>query len=907
VRTYLQVIAEQVKLREFLRRPINAVQAGKRNVLTFDFQYQIAFWLFQSQELCGCDCRSIFWPSKFDTWHQRDRTLAAILTFNSCHSLQEQHVNLCDFNHAREWIFLDGALVTSLNCIIMKMIVRISIVALFSPKSRYYAGLWAAILLIAAAINCLGQSKDRVITGIVVDQNHAAIAGARVTATGESTATSVSDRNGEFSLPVAPGQNEMRIEAEGFAPAMRPLAVVSADSERIEIVLAIASSTAVVTISETETLGYRANALETATRTLTDLRDVPQSINVINQQQIADQSMKSIADVVNYVPGIIAHQGENNRDQLVIRGVSTSADFFLNGVRDDVQYYRDLYNLDRVEVLKGPSGLTFGRGGGGGVINRVPKEAGFGKIREIGFEAGSFHVRRVTGDFNQPLTQKIAFRISSMYENSGSFRRFVNLTRYGINPTFSFTPNSETRITIGYEHFHDGRRADRGIPSFKGRPADVPIDTYFGNPDDSHVRARVDRLALTFQHQIGHLMLTNRTMLGDYDRGYQNYVPGGVNAAKTLVSLSAYNNATRRRNVFSQTDVNYSVSTGQIKHTLLLGSDLGRQSSDNFRNTGFFNDVKTSIQVAYDNPLTAAPVTFRQSVIDADNHVIASVAAAFAQDQIHVSRRVELLAGLRFDYFDLQFHNNRNAETLRRADRLLSPRMGIVVKPLTALSLYGSYSVSYLPGSGDQFSSLTSITQQLKPEQFTNYEFGAKWDARRNLTFTAAAYRQDRTNTRATDPNDPTRILQTGSQRTNGFEAGVAGNISQAWSIAGGYTHQNAFISTATAAAKAGAQVALVPRNTFSIWNKYQVINKLAVGIGIVHRADMFAAVDDSVILPAYTRIDAAVYVPLAEKWKLQANVENLANRRYYLTADGNNNISPGARRMVRVSVVTRF
>jgi catecholate siderophore receptor len=790
----------------------------------------------------------------------------------------------------------------------MKMIIRINTGLQGERKWRNYAGLWmAAVMLWGFAPNSLAQSKGARVTGIVVDQNHAAITGARITATGTDVASSLSDSRGQFSVPVALGEYEIKVEAEGFASVVRSLAVTSADPGTIEIVMGIASSTAVVTITGTETFGYRADALETATRTLTNLRDMPQSITVINKQQIADQSIKSIADVVNYVPGIMAHQGENNRDQLVIRGVSTSADFFLNGIRDDVQYHRDLYNIERVEVLKGPSGMTFGRGGGGGVVNRVPKEAGFARVREISFEGGSFRTRRLTGDFNQPLSQKIAFRVNSMYENSGSFRSFVNLERYGINPAFSFTPNPETRFTISYEHFHDRRRADRGVPSFKGRPADVPVDTYFGNPDDSHVRARVDRLGLTFQRQIRHLMLTNRTMFGDYDRGYQNYVPGAVNATKTLVSLSAYNNATRRRNFFSQTDVNYSVSTGQIKHNLLLGSELGRQPSDNFRNTGYFNNVSASIQVPYGNPLIATPVTFRQSDTDADNHVIASVASGFAQDQIQFSRRVELLAGLRFDFFNLQFHNNRNGENLRRSDRLISPRVGIVVKPLTPLSLYASYSISLLPGSGDQFSSLTSVTQQLKPEQFTNYEFGAKWDARRNLTFTAAAYRQDRTNTRATDPNDPARILQTGSQRTNGFEAGVAGNISHAWSIAGGYAHQNASISTTTAAAKSGAQVALVPHNTFSIWNKYQVINKLALGIGIVHRSDMFAAVDDTVILPGYTRIDAAVYIPLAEKWKLQANVENLANRRYYVTADGNNNISPGSRRAVRMSLVTRF
>jgi catecholate siderophore receptor len=786
----------------------------------------------------------------------------------------------------------------------MKMIVKIATLGGLGENYRYF--LAVAFALAAMMMNCPAQSQDaRTLRGIVLDPNRAAISGARVSAE-KIEASAVTDDHGEFLIALPASDVTITVEAEGFASTTRALKASTA-SETIEVVLPLAASTATVTIIGTDTFGYRTEALSSATRTLTNLRDLPQSIAVIGKEQIADQSMKSIADIVNYVPGVTAHQGENNRDQLVIRGVSSSADFFLNGLRDDVQYYRDLYNLDRVEILKGPNAMIFGRGGGGGVVNRVTKEAGFAKIRDLTFEAGSFRRKRLTADFDQPLSQKLAMRINGMYEKSGSFRRFVNQERYGINPTISLTPNAKTRFALSYEHFHDGRRADRGIPSFNGRPADVSVETYFGNPNDSHVRARVDRLAGTFQRQLGRLMITNRTMFGDYDRGYQNYVPGAVNSAKTLVTITAYNNATRRRNLFNQTDINLSVSTGRVKHSLVFGSELGRQLTNNFRNTGFFNNSRTSIQAPFDNPVISTPVIFRQSATDANNHVETNLGAAFVQDQVELSRRVQLLAGLRFDYFDLRFHNNRSGENLRRIDRLMSPRVGLVVKPFMPLSLYASYGVSYLPSSGDQFSSLTTITQQVKPEKFTNYEAGAKWDVRRNLVFTAAAYRQDRTNTRASDPNDPTRILQTGSQRTNGFEAGLTGNITRSWTIAGGYARQNAVISSATTAARAGAEVALVPHDTFSLWNKYQVFKKLSLGVGLIHRSDMFAAIDNTVSLPGYTRLDAAVYVPLAEKWTVQANIENLLNKRYFLNADGNNNISPGSPRAVRFGVVTRF
>ncbi|HSQ23073.1 MAG TPA: TonB-dependent siderophore receptor, partial [Pyrinomonadaceae bacterium] len=657
----------------------------------------------------------------------------------------------------------------------------------------------------------------------------------------------------------------------------------------------------------TDAFGYRTDGISSATKTFTNLRDLPQSITVVSREQIRDQSMTSIADVVNYVPGITSHQGENNRDQLVIRGNSSSADFFVNGVRDDVQYYRDLYNVDQVEALKGPNAMTFGRGGGGGVINRVTKQAGFTALRKFTFQGGSFRNKRLTGDFDQPLSQKLAFRVNGLYENSGSFRKLVNLERYGINPTFTFAPGPQTRFAISFEHFHDARVADRGIPSYRGRPADVPISTYYGDPNQSYVRARVDLVSGLFEKQIGKLNVRNRTQFGDYDRGYQNFVPGAVNSGKTLVNLSAYNNATKRRNLFNQTDLTYMLSTGRIRHTLLGGVELGRQSTDNFRNTGFFNNTTTSIQVPYDNSVISTPVTFRQSATDANNHLLTSLAATYVQDQAAVSRHVVLLAGVRFDYFDLRFHNNRNGGNLRRIDRLVSPRAGIVIKPVRPLSVYASYSLSYLPSSGDQFSSLTSITQQVKPEKFTNYEVGAKWDIRRNLTLTGALYRQERTNTRATDPTDPTRIVQTGSQRTNGFELGVNGNFTRKWQVVGGYAYQNASISSATTAAPKGALIAMVPRHTFSLWNNYQVIRRLGFGLGLVNRDDMFAAIDNTVVLPGYRRADAAVYFNFNEKWRLQSNLTNLFNKKYYVNADGNNNISPGSPRGLRVSLLANF
>jgi catecholate siderophore receptor len=215
--------------------------------------------------------------------------------------------------------------------------------------------------------------------------------------------------------------------------------------------------------------------------------------------------------------------------------------------------------------------------------------------------------------------------------------------------------------------------------------------------------------------------------------------------------------------------------------------------------------------------------------------------------------------------------------------------------------------VSYLPSAGDQFAALTTITQQVKPEKFENYELGVKWDLRRDLSLTTAIYRLDRTNTRATDPNDPTRIIQTGSQRTNGYELGLTGGVTRKWRVSGGYAYQDAFVSSATTAARAGAQVDQVPHHTFSAWNYYQVRPRLGAGVGVSRRTDMFAGIDNTVIVPAYTRADAGVFYSFTEHIRLQANIENLWNTRYYLNAHSNTNISPGSPRAVRVGLTARF
>ena len=647
----------------------------------------------------------------------------------------------------------------------------------------------------------------------------------------------------------------------------------------------------------------------TATKTRTPLRDVPQSVTVITRNVIADQRMESMGEVTRYIPGITMAQGEGNRDQATIRGNNTTAGFFVNGMRDDVQYFRDLYNVERIEALKGANALIFGRGVGGGVLNRVTKVADWTPVRELSLQGGSYGNRRTALDVGQGISEGVALRLNGVYENSDLYRNEVNIERYGLNPTATIQLSPQTRVLASYEHFKDNRTADRGIPSFAGAPLSTTTPrTFFGDPSVSYADALVNIGTASIEHTTAGLVtLRNRSQFADYDKIYQNVYPGAVTPAGTEVNILAYNNATKRRNLFNESEISYRLVTGPISQILLGGFSVGRQITDNFRNTGYFNDSTTAFLAPVSNPTVAVPVTFRQSATDADNHSTATSLSFYGQSQVVLSEQWQAIVGARYEHFDVDFYNHRTNDALSRTDDLISPRAALLFKPVESVTLYSSYSVSALPSSGDQFSSMTVTSATLEPEKFRNYEIGAKWDVFDRLSLSSAVYRLDRTNTTAPDPVDPTRTVQTGSQRTRGFEFSLTGALSPQWQIIGGYANQNAQVTSRTAAAAEGARVPLVPRNTVSLWNRYQATPALGLGLGVVYQDDMYAAIDDAVTLPSFTRFDAAAYYTMSRHLRLQMNLENLFDQQYYATANSNDNISPGSPRSVRVAVITGF
>jgi catecholate siderophore receptor len=682
-------------------------------------------------------------------------------------------------------------------------------------------------------------------------------------------------------------------------------------------------------------IGYDATRTSTATKTDTPLRNVPQSVSVVTDQQIKDQSFQSISDVTKYVPGIQIHQGEGNRDQVSIRGqVASTADFFLNGIRDDGQVFRDLYNIERIEVLKGPTALIFGRGGAGGVVNQVTKEADFRTFQEATVEYGSFDHKRAIADVDQKLSSTAAFRLTAMAEDSNSFRDDVGLSRWAINPTMAFKLSDTTKVVVSYEHVEDHRTADRGIPSFRppgslfGYPVPTDPSTFFGNPGAGFVHAQIDRAYARVEHtNDSGFTVRNTTWWAGYERMYQNVYAGGpLNLATGLVPLVAYNNINNRENLFNQSDFIYKFDAGWTRHTLLAGAEFGIQNSDNFRRNGGFDSLGQCTALGLGNGLAngtcfvpfSATNIFLPTVSfvtpQTKNHTEVDVRSFYIQDQMQVTRYLEFIAGVRHETFDLAYENllpptPAAPANLARTDRLVSPRAGVILKPTDYFSIYGTWSVSYLPASGDQFASVAAATVNLEPEKYTNYEVGAKWDVSKGLAFTAAAYRVDRENARFAQPNGT--FVQTGQSRVEGHELTLTGYVTNRWQVSAGYSHNHGELTSATSPTlPAGTPLPLLPSDTFSIWNRYQLTPNWGAGLGLVHHTEMFASLQpltNLVVLPSYTTVDAAIFWKINDNLKAQLNVTNLFNEKYILTADNNDNLSPGAPTSVILSVTSRF
>lgn len=655
-------------------------------------------------------------------------------------------------------------------------------------------------------------------------------------------------------------------------------------------------------------------------KTPTPILDVPQSLSILTDQQIQEQSFQNMGDILRYTPGLSISQGEGHRDAIIIRGIQTTADFFVDGVRDDVQYYRPLYNLEQVEVLRGANALLFGRGGGGGVINRVQKKAAIGEsFTSVSASANTFSAYNTTLDTNFAVNDAVAFRVNAYYQGLENHRDFYDGNSYGINPTLTWAISDDTSAVISFEHLDDDRVVDRGVPSqnVTGAP-DVPLEnfdaTFFGSPDANFTTLEANILRARIDHDFTSQLRGNVTLqYADYDKLYQNlYASEEVvvtDGAFPQVELDGYRDTTDRENLILQANLIGEFETGNIGHTILFGFEVGNQETANARvDNVFASNGDDQLFINFSDPLVIPAFSFTPVVRDRDSEL--DFASIYLQDQIDITDNFKVLLGLRYDSFDIDVFDVIEANDgdaiggdFGRKDTEVTPRYGLIYKPLENVSIYASHSETFLPRSGDQFLTLNLDTQSTRPQFFENDEFGVKWDIRSDLSFTFSVFELERESYTSVDPEDASQLILIEGSETSGFELQLSGNLTEDWTITAGYSDLDGEVQTADGGGNDGNKTRQTPDTMYSVWSTYRLNNQWRFGLGANYQDSFFVREDNSVEVPEYFRVDAAVYYQATDKLSLQLNIENLFNEEYFPDAHSNDNISTGAPTNARLSL----
>ena len=449
-------------------------------------------------------------------------------------------------------------------------------------------------------------------------------------------------------------------------------------------------------------------------------------------------------------------------------------------------------------------------------------------------------------------------------------------------------------------------------------PLRTPRGQFFGDPADSPTGTNTDAATFFVEHKFSDkVSIRNRTRYADYDKFYQNIYSGAVNATETTVSISAYRVFTKRKNLINQTDFNAEFNTGGIKHTLLIGAEFARQKSENIRQEGRFpgNAATFIVPIAQSN--FDATLSWVQVATSGDNAGVTNVAAGYIQDQIELSPAIQLVIGSRYESVNTKVTDRRTVgfpvnqqRNFDVTDTLFSPRAGLILKPAANASVYLGYSRTYLPRGGDQFTSLSITNQNLAPEKYQNYELGAKWDILPTFNVQAAVFQLDRDNVLAlSDPNNASSpTVPVGRQRTRGVELSAAGSISKEISLVGAYTYSDGtFLDNVSGTVRAGNQLPNMPKHSASLWTRFDPTPQIGGAVGIIYAGKRFAATDNFVALPSYTRVDAALYYNINDAVGVQLNVENVLGTRYFIYANSNNNITPGSPTAFKVSLNGKF
>lgn len=676
-----------------------------------------------------------------------------------------------------------------------------------------------------------------------------------------------------------------------LAPAVRADTAAPAEAELGAVVVRAAG-------------GRPEQAVLGATKTDTPLRDVAQSVQVVTREQIDSLGAQSVKDVLEHVSGVVAGQGEGRREEFYLRGFYSPRDNTIDGVRDDNLYYRDLANVERLEVIKGPAAALNGRGSAGGLINRVTKKPLAESLLEIGATLGSYGLRRETIDAGGLIGAGVKSRLNIAHQSSDSFRDVIHGERTMVAPALSMAVSPDTEVSLQAEWQKESRTPDRGQPSVRGKPADVPVRNFYGERFDytetqgGNARFRVEHAANQ------NLTLSNTFQYSTLDLDGMNTRNRSVTADGRQVRRQIVYFPQQQTNLINQTEALLKIDGGAVQHTLLAGLEWSQQDRDlqsRGSATGFLVDLQNPEQVLAKPAVSSLTPTL-------DLRFTAKTLAAYLQDQMALGAHWKAQAGVRFDRFEQrQTDHLKNDAQLSRVDSTWSPRAGLVYQPTEGQSYYLTLSRAYQPVGNDLFSAEAAFAS-IKPLQTDLQEVGGKFDwLAGRLSATAALYRLTQKNQLTTDPGDATRKLQVGEQRSEGFELDISGRLTRTLSLLASYTHNSARITASNdPSIPVGNRPEMTPRQSASLWLDQQLVQGWGIAGGLVHFGSRYALSDNTVTLPAYTRYDMAVYYR-GRALEARFKVANLTDVRYYEAANNNVQISPGAPRNLMLEVKYRF
>lgn len=644
-----------------------------------------------------------------------------------------------------------------------------------------------------------------------------------------------------------------------------------------------------------DTTTYVPDTASTATLTTTPIEETPQAVAVVTRKVLEDQKVIRLQEALKNVSGISNSQGGfgNSRDAFQCRGFECST--FKNGLNFDpsvqMQTFIESANVQRIEVLKGPPSVLYGRSEPGGVINIQTKQPLASRYYSLETIFGSFGLYRPTIDATGPLNENktLLYRFNGAYENSDSFRDFVNSSRWFAAPVLTWKIGHNTTLTLEGEYLRDNRTIDRGIPAMGTRPAPIPLTRFLGEPFQRN-RSEEGRAGYSLTHRFNpdwSLLSTFRMDLAKRD-SFDLFVPGDPQPDGTL-ERAVFPNQEVLRSYNLRNDLIGHVPTGFLDHTFLFGVQASRAESDfrsafeSFPSINIFNPV---YNVAKPNiPLTGQFDTKADSL------------GVYVQDQVSLLKDLKLLVGARFDYVrQTQVSDGVYSD---QEDTAVSPRVGISYHMADPLYLYANYTQSFQPQVG-----LSAAGQQFDPSRGTQYEAGVKVNVVPNrLMATVAVYRIIRKNLLTTDPNNLFFSIQTGEQRSQGVELDLTASLYPGWQVIASYAYTDASVQQDTDI-PVGNRLRDVARHAGSVWTTYEMhdgaLKGLGGGVGLFAVGERNMDILNTAQLPGYVRTDAALFYRRPNAWQgrnltVQLNILNLLDHQYFAFAQARNAAFPGA------------